>query len=141
LKRKFPVRIVLLLLVVFCLTAWNALALWTALAWRGALNQFESEPGYIVTAVSGLIWMIVGILLLMGIWQGKSWAANLLFGAAACYTLWYWTELLVWEAPHPNWQFAIVVNLVMIGFVRFASRSLTREAYEQKNENPKFEGS
>ena len=83
--------------------------------------------------------MVTGIFILWGIWQRKAWAAKLLLGASAGYTVWYWSERLIWQNPHPNWPFAVIVNLVLFGFILFAIKSLSREAYEQKNENPKSE--
>jgi hypothetical protein len=82
---------------------------------------------------------VIGMLLVWGIWQRKAWTANLLPGASAGYTVWYWSERLIWESPHPNWPFAVIVNLVLLGFILFTIKSLSREAYEQKNENPASE--
>ncbi len=137
--KKNPLRVTLLLWLVLSLTTWNALRFWTALAWRGVLNEFSAQPTSAITAVSGAIWTAIGILLMWGVWQGKAWAANLLLGAAAGYTVWYWSERFIWQSPHPNWAFAVIVNLVLLGFILFAKKSLSREAYEQKNENPKSE--
>jgi multisubunit Na+/H+ antiporter MnhE subunit len=83
--------------------------------------------------------MFAGAFTFWGIWQKKAWTAKLLLGAAAGYTVWYWSERLIWQRPHPNWPFAVIVNLVLLGFILFTTKSLSREAYEQKNENPKSE--
>ena len=83
--------------------------------------------------------MFIGIFILWSIWQRKAWAAKLLLGASAGYSVWYWSERFIWQSPHPNWPFAVIVNLVLLGFILFATKSLSREAYEQKNENPKPE--
>jgi predicted PurR-regulated permease PerM len=103
------------------------------------LNEFSSQPSSIIITVSGAIWMFAGIFTLWSIWQKKAWTAKLLLGAAAGYTIWYWSERLIWQRPHPNWPFAVIVNLVLLGFILFTIKSLSREAYEQKNENPKSE--
>ena len=132
---KHPFRVTLLLWLVLILTTWNALRLWTAIAWHNMLNKFSAQPTTII-AVSGAFWMFTGIVLLWSIWQKKAWAAKLLIGASAGYTVWYWSERLVWESPHPNWLFAVIVNLVLLVFILFVTKSLTREAHEQKIENP-----
>ncbi len=134
-----PFRVTLLLWLVLFLTAWNALRLWTAIAWHNVLNEFSAQPFSTITAVSGAFWMVTGIVLLWSIWQKKAWAAKLLIGAAAGYTVWYWCERLVWQNPHPNWLFAVIVNLVSIIFILFTTKSLTREAHERKIENPKID--
>ncbi len=41
---KPPFRVTLLLWLVLFLTAWNALRLWTALAWHNVLNEFSAQP-------------------------------------------------------------------------------------------------
>ena len=136
---KQPFRVTLLSGLVLILTIWNFIRVWTALAWRTVLNEFSSQPTSVIITVSGAIWMFMGMLMLWGIWQKKAWAAKLLLGASAGYTVWYWSERLIWQSPHPNWPFAVIVNLVLLGFILFATKSLSREAYEQKNENPKSE--
>jgi len=136
---KPPFRVTLLYLMVLTLSAWNGLRLWTALAWQDVLSEFSASPPPIVTAISGGVWMVVGIILAWGIWQKKAWAANLLVGVTAGYTIWYWSERLVWQAPHPNWLFAVIVNLALLVFILFTAKLLTREAHERNNENPKIE--
>ena len=133
---KLPLRVTLLLLLVLSLTTWNALRLWTSLAWQNVLNEFSVQPSPMVTAGSGAFWVITGIILVWSILQKKAWATKLLIGAAAGYTVWYWTERFVWQNPHPNWLFAVIVNLAVIIFILFNIKTLSREAYEQKIENP-----
>lgn len=136
---KPPFRVTLLLWLVLFLTVWNALRLWTALAWRNVLNEFSAQPTSTITAVSGVFWMVTGIILLWSIWQKKAWASKLLLGVAAGYTVWYWSERLAWQSPHPNWLFAVIVNLVLIIFILFTTKSLTRETHERKIENSKID--
>jgi NADH:ubiquinone oxidoreductase subunit 6 (subunit J) len=104
---------------VLILTIWNLLRVWTSLAWSEVLNEFSSQPSSIIITVSGAVWMFAGIFIL--------------------WSIWYWSERLIWQRPHPNWPFAVIVNLVLLGFILFTIKSLSREAYEQKNENPKSE--
>lgn len=136
---KLSLRVTLLLWLVLSLITWNALRLWTSLAWRDVLNEFSVQPSPTVTALSGAIWVITGLILIWSIGQKKAWSAKLLLGASAGYTVWYWTERLVWQNPHPNWLFAVIVNLAALIFILFNIKSLSREAYEQKFENPTIE--
>lgn len=133
---KHPFRVTLMLCLVLILTAWNAIRLWTAIAWRSTLTEFAARPTATVIAVSGAFWVIIGVILIWSIWQNKAWAAGLLLGASAGYTIWYWSERLIWQSPHPNWLFAVIVNLVLFVFILFTLKSLTREAHERKYENP-----
>ncbi|HND47971.1 MAG TPA: hypothetical protein PLL95_05380, partial [Anaerolineales bacterium] len=63
----------------------------------------------------------------------------LLLGAAAGYTVWYWSERLIWQNPRPNIPFTIVINFACLIVIYFASKSLSREAYERNTENPAIE--
>jgi len=137
--KKHPFRVTLLYLLVLTLSAWNGLRLWTALAWRNALDEFSARPATTIIAISGAVWMITGIILIWSIWQKKAWAAKLLIGVAAGYSVWYWSERLIAKTPHPNWLFAVIVNLALITFILFTTKRLTREAHERENENPKIE--
>jgi hypothetical protein len=132
---KPPFRVTLLYLMVLTLSAWNGLRLWTALAWQDVLSEFSASPPPIVTAISGGVWMVVGIILAWGIWQKKAWTGILLIGAAAGYSIWYWVERLTWHSPHPNWLFVVIVNLAGILFILHSAKLLSREAHERKNEN------
>ncbi|MCE9647432.1 MAG: hypothetical protein K8S20_15670 [Chloroflexi bacterium] len=135
--RKQPFRVTLLLALVLILTAWNALRAWTAFAWQPILSEFGSRPGPGTVILISLSWLILGLLLFWSIQKGKAWAPHFLLGTTAGYSVWYWIERLVWQNPHPNWQFAVIVNLALILFILFSKKSLVREAYERKIENPK----
>ena len=136
---KRPFRVTLLYWLVLSLSVWNALRLWTALSWQNILTEFSASPPPIITALSGAIWLVTGIILLWSIWQKKTWSAILLVGVATAYTVWYWSERLIWQNPHPNWLFAVIVNLALLMFILFTANFLTREAHERINENPKIE--
>ena len=135
---KHPFRVTLLLGLVLILTAWNAIRLWTVIAWFNVLNEFSAYSISVISAVSSMIWMTAGLILFWSIWQKKAWTANLLLGTSAGYSVWYWSERLLWQTPHPNWLFAVIVNLVLMVFILFTKKSLTREAHERKIESPKI---
>jgi len=127
---KPPLRVILLLCLVLTFTLWNILQLWTAIAWDNVLNEFHVHPPPTVTAVSGALWTLCGIILIWGILLKKDRATKLVFGTAAGYTVWYWSERLIWQRPHPNWPFVVIANLALIIFILFTTRSLTREKHE-----------
>ena len=136
-KRPFPVTLSVWLVLI--LASWNALRAWTALAWQDVLTEFSAQmpPTLIVFASS--FWLIIGIVTLFSIWQEKPWSKNLLLGAGAGYTVWYWSERLIWQNPRPNIPFTIVINFACLIVIYFASKSLSREAYERNTENPAIE--
>jgi len=133
---KPPFRVTLLHILVLTLSAWNGLRLWTALAWQHVLTEFSASPPPIITAISGAFWMVAGIILFWSLWQKKACASKLLVGTTAGYSVWYWSERLLWQNPHPNGVFAVIVNLAGIAFILLTVKSLSREAHERENENP-----
>jgi hypothetical protein len=137
--RRRSLRVTLSTWLVLFLTVWNGLRLFTAIAWRDVLTEFSANPPAWVTALVGAVWLVTGIILLWGILWQKPWAGKMLLGAAAAYSVWYWIERLVWQAPRPNWPFAVILNLILVLFILFATRPWMREAYERKNKNPTLE--
>jgi len=133
---KHPLLVTLMLWLVLCFIVWNVLRLWTSIAWLDVLKEFAPEPQPVVTTFSSAIWLIVGLVLLWSIWQNKSWSLKLLLGAATGYSVWYWIARLIWQKSHPNWPFAVIVNLVVMIFILFTVRIQAREAYERNIENP-----
>jgi hypothetical protein len=125
-----PFRATLSLWLVLLFTAWNILRVWTAIEWRAILLEFGVSQGPVYLVFSGAIWFVVGIALIIGIWRRRTWARYVFLGSAAGYTIWYWIERLVWQEPRPNWTFLLILNLVLLVFVIFASNSLSRNSYE-----------
>lgn len=121
--------------LVLILASWNALRAWTSLAWSQVLIEYSVRLSPTVSAGIATVWTIIGLLLAWGIWQNKAWSANLLLILAAGYTAWYWIERLIWQAPRPNVTFTIMMNLAWLAIIFFATKSLSREAYERNTEN------
>jgi hypothetical protein len=130
---KFPFRVTLLLCLVLLFTVWNLLRAWTALTWRNTLSEFSAQPAAWIIILSGMFWALTGILLIGGTWQKKPWAKKFLLGATTGYTVWYWGGQLIWQMPRPNWQFAVILNLLLVIFIMYTTKSPTREAYERES--------
>ena len=136
-KRPFPVTLVQWMVLIILI--WNIIRMWTALTWSHVLTEFSASLPPIASAVIGGLWAAIGCTLYWSIWQKKAWAWKMLFGTAAGYTVWYWSERLFFQNPRPNTIFAVIVNLGLIILIYFAIKSLSREAYERENENPGIE--
>jgi hypothetical protein len=117
----------------------NTIRAWTALAWQDVLLEFSASLPPIGSAVIAGAWAAIGGILFWSIWQKKAWAGKMLLGAAASYTVWYWSERLFFQNPRPNTIFAVIVNLGLFIIIYFAYKSISREAYERENENPVIE--
>lgn len=136
-KRSFPVTLTQWLVLI--ILVWNAIRAWTALAWKDVLLEFSVSLSPAVSAAIGGVWIAIGGILYWGIWQEKAWAGKMLLGFAAGYTVWYWCERVFFQNPRPNAFFAVIVNLGLFIIIYFANKSLSREAYERKIENPSIE--
>jgi hypothetical protein len=136
---KRPISVTLSVWLVLILAFWNALRAWTSLAWKSVLIEFSARISPMFSAAVGAFWFIIGLILAWGIWQKKVWSMKMLLGAAAGYVVWYWSERLLWQNPRPNVPFTIVVNIACLLVIYFASKSLSREAYERNTENPEIE--
>jgi hypothetical protein len=130
---KFPFRVTLLLCLVLLFTAWNILRVWTALAWQGTLNEFSAQPATWIIVISGLIWALTGFLVIWSTWQAKTWAKIFVLGATAGYMVWYWGGRFIWQMPRPNWPFAVILNLLLVIFIIYTTKSPPREAYERES--------
>ena len=118
---------------------WNAIRVWTAISWHNILIEFSVSISTAASAVLGGFWVIIFCILYWSIRQKKSWAGKMLLSTAASYTFLFWSERLFFQNPRPNTVFAVIVNLGLLITVYFAYKSLSREAYERKIENPGIE--
>ena len=130
-----PISVTLTLIVVLILTTWNLIKAWTALVWRNVLNEFSVSLMPEITAVVSIIWAVIGLVLMWAILQKKVWSKRMLIATATSYTVWFWSERLIWQNPKTNTVFTILLNLVFLIIIYFA----TREAYERTIENPEVE--
>lgn len=136
---KRPFSVTLSIWLVLILTTWNALRLWTSIAWRDVLVEYPLRMPPAASAVAGGLWFIIGGILAWGLWRDKMWTAKWLRIAALCYSAWYWSERLVWENPQPNSTFAAAATLACLTLIFIATKSMSREAYERNTENPATE--
>jgi len=111
---KRPFSVTILLWLVLSLTAWSGLRLASAIQWWGTLLEFASPPGPLYIAISGGIWLIVGIGLLWGMWQANAWIRTALLGAGAGFSVWYWCDRLLLQTLRENWPFALAASVLLL---------------------------
>src|SRR5512143_1822720 len=105
-----PFRVTVFMWLVLILTAWNALRLWTAVAWRARFAEFAPSPGPIYIGLSGTVWVMTGLFVVWSLWQQKPWTRGLIVAGAAAYTVWYWLDRLLLQKERTNWAFSLVLN-------------------------------
>lgn len=130
-----PISVTLTLWLVLILTIWNLIKTWTALAWRNILNEFSVSLMPEITAVISIIWVIIGLVLMWAMMQQKVWSKKMLVGTAISYTVWFWSERIIWQNSQTNTVFVVSVNIILLIIIYFA----TREAYERTIENTTIE--
>lgn len=112
-----PNRVKLLALLCLWLAIWNGIRLSQAIFFWQTLETYHARPVYI--AVSGGIWLLLGLALTFGLWHGKPWAWYAALGGAAGYGSWYWFDRLILQEPRPSWPFAIGVMVLLLVYVAF----------------------
>jgi hypothetical protein len=122
-KRRLPFRVTVLVWMVLWFTVWNAVRLWTAMAWRARLAEFAPVPGPLYIGLTGAFWLTAGILIVWSFWTAKPWTRTMIAGASLAYTAWYWADRLLLQQPHTNWPFLAVFNLLALILVFWALRS------------------
>ncbi len=110
-------RETLTLWLVLITTLWNALRLWTALAWRDTLTEFAGADAVSISIAGGALWTLAGAFAALALLLRWKWERQTLAALALAYSAWYWAERLLWQAPRANWLFAAIVNGVLLVFV------------------------
>jgi len=136
-KRPFPATLTLWLVLIT--TTINLIRLWTSISWAQALNEFQVSTDPRFSAFVGGLWATAGLILFWSLWRNKAWAGKMLVITGAGYTIWYWTERIFLPHPRPNLIFAVIVNLALLVLIIITNILLSREAYEQRIENPEIE--
>ena len=137
---KRPLRIIFLALVVLAVAIWNGLRLGETIFFWKTLEQYGAHPLYI--AISGTLWILIGLVVFMGVWLGKTWGWAAALGGTVGYITWYWFDRLVLQKPHANWPFVLILTLVLLLIIlmilisRKTRRFFQRDAYERKPQTP-----
>ncbi len=137
---KKPFRVICLVLIAVLCAAWNGLRLGESIFFWRTLDKYGVYPLYI--AISGAAWIIFGLWLAWGLWLGKAWAWGVALIGTIGYTAWYWFDRLVFQKPHTNWLFVLILNIVFllmlitIIFSPKTRRFFKRDTNDRKPKNP-----
>lgn len=131
-----PFRVTVLIWVVLILTAWNALRLWTAFAWKTQIFEYALQTGPLYIGLTGAVWVIIGLGTLLGIGQPGKRSRLFILAAAVVYSAWYWLDRLLMQEKRSDWLFVAALNLLLLIWVVFSTKSryFQREAYEREPE-------
>lgn len=110
-----PLRVTILLGFVLCITSWNALRVYSAIANWDILREFGAASAYITAA--GLTWLPAGLWLMYLLWARKRLAFATGLTLAGLYVAWYWFDRLFMQpSPAPNLAFSIIVSAFLLAF-------------------------
>lgn len=113
-----PLRVTILTVFVLCITSWNAIRVFSAIANWDILREFGALPAYIMGA--GLAWALAGLWLAYLLWAGKRPAFAAGLALAGLYFAWYWFDRLVMQpSPAPNLVFSIAASVFLLAIFVF----------------------
>ena len=111
---KRPFSVTLLLWLVLSLSAWGAVRLLATLRWWNVLNEFEARLNPLYLFITGAGWVVLGAVLLWGMFGAKLWAYRAILAAVCLWLIEYWTERIFFEAARPNIPFALIASLLLV---------------------------
>lgn len=111
--RKRPFGVTLLLWLVLSLSVWGAVRLLATLRWWDVLNEFEARLNPLYLFLTGAGWLVVGVLLLWGLFSAKMWARLAIAVSIAVWALQYWIERIFFGAPRANFSFVLIVTILL----------------------------
>ncbi len=142
--KKRPFGVTLLLWLVLFLSAWGVVRLLAALRSWNVLDEFGSRLSPLYLSITGAGWVLVGGVLLWGIFSGKPWSRWAILGSVFLWLMEYWLERIFFQSPRENLLFALIASMLLLavtfisGFNRKTKEFLIKsEEYEQPNERTK----
>jgi hypothetical protein len=140
--RKRPFGVTLLLWLVLSLSVWGVVRWLAALRWWDVLVEFDARLSPLYMSITGVVWALMGAVLLWGLFSGKPWTRLLIPLSIFLWLVGYWVERLFFESPRANLVFAFVASILLLSVTlasalnRQTKRFLIRsEEHEQPNEN------
>jgi hypothetical protein len=140
--RKRPFGVTLLLWLVLSLSAWGAVRLLAALRWWDVLKEFDAHLSPLYLSMTGMGWVVVGGVLLWGIFSGKPWTRWAIPASIFIWLVEYWIERIFFESPRENLSFALITSVLLFAVTlasafnrKTAGFFIRSEEHEQPNES------
>ena len=140
--RRRPFGVTLLLWLVLSLSAWGAVRLIAALRFWSMLNEFEARLSPLYLSITGAGWLVAGVVLLWGLFSGKSWTIRAIPASIFLWIVQYWIERIFFQAPRANVSFALIATglLFIVTLISAFNRKtkqffIRSEEHEQPNQH------
>ncbi len=132
---KRPFSVTFLTWVVLIITSLNWLQLVEVIRRWEFLRSLDPAPPVIYLAITGLVWGLLGICLVWGLFLGRSWAPWLMQVISVIYTAYYWLDRLFFadfSAIANRWSFTLGLTITLLVFIFWLfSRPKTKEFFNQ----------
>jgi hypothetical protein len=132
LKRPFSATLLTWMVLIIASLNWLQLVM---VLRQWAFLQSISQPLLVFyLAITGLIWGLVGSLLVWGLFFGLPWAPRLMQIAAPVYAVYYWLDRLFVadsSAIVSRWPFALGLTILLLGSTYWVlSRPKVQQFYQ-----------
>jgi hypothetical protein len=117
--KKRPISATILTWVVLILASLGWLRLAAVMRQWPFLESLSPAPPLVYLAISGLVWGVVGAVLVWGLFLGRSWAPRLTQISAPLYAAFYWVDRLFIANPtaiSSRWPFAVGLTVLLLSF-------------------------
>lgn len=135
--KKRPLSVTLLAWVVLLLASLGWLRLIEVIRRWDFLQSLSPIPPVIYLAITGLVWGLLGAVLVWGLFLGRWWAPRLMQVSALAYSAYYWLDRLRIANPSAiatRWPFALTLTLALLGYIFFVFSSKDTKLFFQKSQ-------
>jgi len=134
---KRPLSATILTWVVLILTSLGWLRLSAVLQQWSFLESLSPAPPLVYLVISGLVWGVVGAIMVWGLFLGRFWAPRLTQISAPLYAVFYWLDRLFIADPSAftsRWPFAVgLTTLLLIYTFWVLSRPKVQHFYHKQS--------
>ena len=142
-KHKRPKNVTWLTVGVLSFVAINITRCATAVTQWDFLSSLPLSGSPLYLAATGLIWAIIGLPIIWGLWVGKGWTPRVIKVYVVLYAIYYWLERwLIKSNPIMNtcWATAAIITTILIILVFWitlhpSARKFFGEYNERKPKN------
>jgi len=135
-SQKRPFSVTLLLWLVLSLSAWGAVRLFGVLRWWNVLDEFGARLSSLYLSITGVVWIVAGLVLLWALFSGKMWARLAIPLAILLWITEYWVERLFFESARANFFFALIASILLSSLtLAMAANQKTRKFFIRSEEH------
>jgi len=78
------------------------------------LDEFGARLSSLYLSITGVVWIVAGLVLLWALFSGKMWARLAIPLAILLWITEYWVERLFFESARANFFFALIASMILL---------------------------